>query len=576
MLSRPAIKRREMVKQFIGNNAPQEGTKQKKFVNLTALYVQVVLPHLIANAPRVMLSTMLKQHRHVVTAMELWANKEIERTKLASTLERAIVDALFLMGTCKVSLVSPAESAKLAWNVQAGRPGCFAIPFDNMVWDMDATNPLEVEYVGHSMRVPIDAIKQAKFYEEGRKDLEPDDYRAYSEWGEELTAALGRGDYKTDPASYKDHVTVWELYLPQDRMVVTLAGDANGGMREIRGKALRYQNWIGPYCGPYPCLQFQPVPDNLLGKGPISDLFDLDVAANGMYRKVVRMTERTKEITGVAGGADADGNRVLEADDGAMIRLDNPERITQFVTGGKATQSVFVMATALKDLFSFMGGNLELLGGRSPQSKTATQDEMLNANAAAGINQLQKRTIEFVSEVIKSLCWYWHHDPIHVMRTEQAIPGVPEMQLNRTVTPQQRMRIPFEELDIKVDPYSMQHQTPQQRLAFLNNMVAQLIPIMPMLQAQGILFDANKWLSLNAKYGDAPDINELFTIGDPPLAMEGGSGPSHDTVLPASTERTYNRRNIAADEGAESQQMLAAGMGVDTGGSSKPSRNGTF
>lgn len=576
MMSRPGIKRREMIKQFIGNNASQEGTKQKKYVNLISMYVSIMGPVLMANNPRVMLSTMKPKYRPMVNAMEQWVNQEIQRMKLASLLQKGIIDAMFMLGTAKVALATPAESSRAAWNLQAGRPFVDLISFDNLVMDMTATDVREMDYVGHWLDVPIDAIKDAKFYEAGRKDLEPTDYRAYSEWGEEYVASLGRGDYKTDPTRYRDHVRIWEIYLPSERCVVTLAADPSGSPMAMRGKALRYQDWIGPDWGPYPMLGLGPkVPDNILTKAPIQDLFDLDCAANIMYRKVVRMTERTKEITGVAGGADADGNRVLEADDGAMIRLDNPERIQQFVTGGKATQAVFVVATALKDLFSFVGGNLELLGGRSPQSRTATQDTMLNENAAAGVVQHQQKTIEWVTEVVQSLCWYWHNDPVHVMNVEQTMPGLPDINIPRVVTPGQRMQHRFEDMDVRIDPYSLTHQTPQQRLAFINQVVQTVMPIMPMLQQQGILFDANKWLSLMAKYGDNPDLNEIFSIGEPPMPTEANETP-HDQTLPAQTERTYTRRNVAQDQGAESQQMLAAGMGIDTGGKQSPSMNGVY
>ena len=43
------------------------------------------------------------------------------------------------------------------------------------------------------------------------------------------------------------------------------------------------------------------------------------------------------------------------------------------------------MSDHIRSAFDFIGGNLALIGGRSPQARTAAQDKMLNENASAGV-----------------------------------------------------------------------------------------------------------------------------------------------------------------------------------------------
>jgi len=187
------------------------------------------------------------------------------------------------------------------------------------------------------------------------------------------------------------------------------------------------------------------------------------------------------------------------------------------------------------------------MGGLAPQSKTLGQDKMLNQNASGGVSDMQDTTIEFTADILKSLCWYWWHDPFKVMKTKAQLPGLPDMGIQRQVTPQQRMRGRFEDLEIEVDPYSMQHSTPQARAADLDQLVQLITPMMPVLQQQGINLDANAWLQKRGAYKDMPDLSELLTISEPPQADPGAAGAQPQTGKPGETTRNYTRHSAGSD-----------------------------
>ncbi len=588
--------RYDMVQEYAGNHWSDEGATHKIPLNLLSLYVGVVGRNLIAKNPRYMLSTFSPNHKPTVAAMQAWANKEVEHMGLANTLQRVVVDALFSVGICKVALASPANSASVAWSLAAGEPFAERVDLDDFVFDVHARDFSQVGYIGHRYRVPIDVVKDSKMYGKGRKSIEPMVEDMYNIEGDPRIDLLGRGTYSNAGNRFEKYVDLWEIYLPRHRLIVTFVDNqmvGAEGSADMNGEVepLRVQGWVGPDMGPYHILGFGVVPGNAMPKAPIQDLLDLHHATNNAYRKVLRMTERIKELTLVAGGAEADGNSVMNGSDGDILAVRDPSKVVPFVSGGSAVNVVMTMAQAFKDLFSFMGGNLELMGGRGAQSKTATQDKLLNENAGASIADMQDRTVQFASKVGNALCWYWWNDPFKVQKSKHSLQGLPEFEIVRQVFPGQhpdpnalKRDGKYEDLQIEVDPYSMQHATPQSRLQGLMTAVQQIyLPMATIAQQQGVAFDFNAFFKMIGQYMDQPDLTSIFTIQEPPAQEQIASGGGHGEAGPgpAQTTRNYVRESMPGRtrQGDEMNQRNAM-MGINPGGNplttanGKPSMNG--
>lgn len=562
--------RRELVREYAGDRWSDHASDKKVYVNLLSLYVQIVGRALVPKAPRFGLSTFDVRYKPQVWAMETWINNHVENNYTAERLQRIVIDALFGFGIAKVCISTPEDVAQTGYQGQAGEPGLWNVDIDDLVVDMAAREWEEVRFIGMRYEAPYEVVKESKrFKKKVRDNLTPTEDYDYNLDGDERINVMGKGDDVGD--EFDPKVSLWEVYLPRHRLVVTLADDDLSGPDM---EPLSVQDWVGPACGPYHILNFHPVPGNLIGKGPLSDLWNLHLSANRLYRKSIRQAENLKEVTAVAGSATEDGQRVLNAVDGEMLTVDNPERIKQLITGGQTTQSIHLMATELRDLFSRMGMNLELLGGNAPQSKTATQDQMLNQNASAGIADLQDRVVSWVSKVGKSLLWYWHHHPTRVMAIEEPFPGMPEEKLLRFVTPEQRASVPFDQIALKVDPYSLRYKTPEQRAMEMTQTMQNVItPLAPLLMQQGIGIDMNAFLRDLGKLTDQPNMRDWLTFQAPPEMQEAGATEMpHDQTLPGATSREYVRRNVGqAQSGqARDQHMKAQLAGVDVGG------NGTF
>jgi hypothetical protein len=557
-------------------------------VNLLSLYVNIVARSLIAKNPRVLLETRTAGKRPNVQAMQDWINQEIERLYLANVLQRAVLDALFCIGIVKVALATPADAGLMGWSVQAGEPFCEVVDLDDFFFDAHARDFHRAGFIGHRFRVPLDVVKNSSLYK-SRSELKESPHVLYNEQGDERIDSLGRSSYGVHD-EFEPMIDLCEVYLPRHRLVLTLLwDDVCGASPDSDLKPLREQPWIGPPCGPYHILGLGSVPGNAMPKGPILDLIDLHEITNHVYRKIIRQAERQKSLLLVAGGNEEDAQRIRDAADGDIIPVNRLEDATPADFGGPNNLNT-VMAETFDQKFSRMAGNLDLLGGLSPQSKTATQDKMLNEGASRTVQDMQERTTEFVSRVLRALCWYWWEHPQKEVTVKYSVRGMEEIVVPRTVYPrQQDMGVlippgppnrlyrnePFEELDLRVDPYSLQYKTPQERMNEINQLVTQIIiPMAPLLQEAGVAFDVTEWLKKMARLLDIPDLTDLITIQEPPDTQT--RLPEEGPSKPAQTRRTYERISTPGrTQQGDTQNLRNALLGVNPGGNpAATARNG--
>lgn len=541
-----------MVRTFVGAHWNEDGSRVKVPVNLIGLYVSVMTRNLIADNPRVMLATDHKQFKSVLSIIEPAVNRKIRQMYLGETLQRGVLDALFSVGIIKVALATPCDSARLQWSLDGGAPFAEPIDLDDYVCDTHARDFSQCSYEGHRYRCPLDVAKQSKYFSKERKKLEAQTDPRINQEGDERVSTLGRG-YLGGDNEFEDWVDLWEVYLPRHKLICTFISDDGGNPT---GEPIRVQSWIGPPCGPYHKLGFGVVPGNLLPKAPVQDLLDLHEAVNATVRKIMRTQDRIKELLLYEGSAADDAARITNASDGEGVKVDNIDRIKPAVFSGQHVQTLQAAVLIFKSMFDLIGGNLELLGGRGAQADTATQEKMLNQNAGAGVADLAQKANMWAESVCSALCWYMHHDPRRTLKSSYSPPGLPGMGILRQAPPERRAQVPWSEMDVRLDVYSIQPRTPATRLAFLRAVVQEMAPLMPLLQQQGIAFDANAYLEKIAKYGDEPDVADLFTVRDPVAPQQGGDQGGEAPSIPNPNKGEYVRRNVPSRSNAGDAMML--------------------
>ena len=557
VLERFRKERLEAVREYVGAHWSDDGAYKRVPVNLLAQYVEIVGKKLVSKSPRFMLSTPSREHKPAVSAMESWANRAAEEMGLAETMQRTVLDALFSIGIVKVGLASPADASAAGWNLRAGAPFAERVDLDDFAFDTSARDFKSAAFIGHRYRVPVESVKSWKRLK-GRSRIEPTtSHRDYNEDGDERISHLQFGD-EGSTEEFEDMVDLWEIYLPRRRLIVTLLSDDGGSPLEDDGP-LQTQEWLGPDHGPYLFLKFGTVPGAAMPKAPVQDLIDMHLAVNQLWRKLIEQAARQKEILPYSAGMADDTQRLTDTSDGETFRCDSPELLKPLSFGGPNAGN-FQFVEAARMVFSWKAGNLDAIGGLSPQAKTATQDQMLQAASSATVSDMQDTTVRFVSEVGKALVWYWWHDPFKVMRTTYKLPSLPDVEVERKLYPQGargptgtprtlRRDAKWSQLEVRVDPYSLTMQTPAQRASQLTQVMTQVVmPMAPLLAQQGTNVDLAEFLTKLAKYMDLPDLNDILSLQEPPDPDGASPGPSKDKgdgMMPGSTTRNYVRESTS-------------------------------
>lgn len=538
-------KRYLAVEQTAGENYGDNASRVEMPVNLMAIYIETILNGTVANQPRIMADTFEAEHEAAVSAWQDWANPELVAMDAASIFRRAIQDAIYWMGIVSVRLANPIDAEESGWGMKAGQPIMECIDPDDWVGDQGARTFDRMSYSGCRYRCPVKLAND--LYKSAHK-FEPDDRTDYNYGGDPRIDEIGRTPGWREEV--EDHTTIWEIWLPKHKQIMLLR-DSGGVPDETHGP-VAVKPWIGPARGPYHYLGLDFPAGNLNPNGPANRLVVLNSNFNSAWRKLLRQTRDYKKYTAYRGTAAKDAERVKSARDGEMVNVDcDPNDIQERESGG-AGNAVWAMAQAMQQAFNFMGGNLAILSGRSAQSKTATQDKLLNENASASLASVQDKAYAFMQKCLDSWKWFtWNH-PTKVMHSIWQSESMPDLRVPRQLGPW-NSKLPLKRNGpmpkINLDIYSLARQTPQSRLAFQNAVLQGMLPLLPFAEKQGVQFDAQAWLDEQAKLGNEPGVKRMFRYAEPPAAVQG-NGDTGAGGKPANTTRTYQRYGAGEDSEA--------------------------
>ncbi len=551
----------------LAGNRYNRAVEKTTYLNLVSLYTNIISRALIAANPRICLTTFNRQAMPIVNALESWANEEIQRMDLATTIRRGVVDSLFGLCIAKVGIASPEESALVNNGINVGSPFAQIVDLNDYVFDIHAHDLREASWQGHRYRAPLDVVHSNTRLNKKRLDLKATAYNDYNFAGDAKITQLGMSWAGPGGDEFEDMVDMWEIYVPRHQCIYTFSDE---GLSGAATEPLGEQEWIGPSTGPYRHLAMNLLPGNPFPKGPIQDVMDLDILANKIYRKLAWSAENQKEILLAMGNTEVI-DRIQKTPHGGATWVDRPEQVS-VQTYGNINQGLFSMLKETIGRFSWLAGNLETIGGLAPQAGTLGQEELLAKQSNAQVSRMQDLTVSFVSDVFSDILWWHYHHPTKVMRTKYEQPGSPEYFVTRELHPwngvgQMRRNIPWEDLQMRVDPFSIQHQTPQQRAMTIQGLVTSVfMPMAQIAQQQGIAFNFQEFLSIMAKYTDQPDLTRILSIQDPPPAEEGA--PEGDGLLAGPGGETprvqvSTRRSLGPDSQA-SQEMRLNNMAAGT------------
>lgn len=560
--------RMRAVRLYAGDRYSMNAAKKRRYVNFISLYCNIVGRNLFSANPRVAMGTFEMRQKAAVSAMEKWVNEEIVRMKFADTMKRIVLDALFSVGIGYCALATPSDAARFGWGLAPGQAHFCRVDPDDWVFDTEANDLSEVDYMGHRVTVDLETVADDKRHNaKARNKLTPRMNGDYNREGDERIGQIGRS-LQGEQEGFKDKIDLWQFYLPKEKRIILVTENDISGL-DHGVEPLDDAPWIGPDSGPYHVLAFQLVPGNPFPKGPIQDSVNLDESLNESYRKLVRQAADQKDVTVCQMQNTEDGKRIQDSKDRDVLPLNNPKDVSTLSMNGINEGQMLFMREVFERA-SLMAGNLITMGGLAPQAGTLGQEELLASQSNGQVASMQDTTAAFVERAFgkDGMGWFWWNDPDKVMQTTYDL-NVPGLEMNRKVTPWNSSDplslprlgpIP----QIRVDPFSMRYRTPQQRFQELNTVFKDIYrPLAQIFMQAGVVPDMNAAMVLIAKYLDNPDIQTVFTISEPPTE-ETGTGASHQRMMPTETERTYNRRSLgnssAQAESAMMETELESGL----------------
>lgn len=537
----------DSVKQFVGNHYMEGGTEKKMPTNLLELGVTIYERLLAARAPKCNVRTETPELKPFAADLQIVLNQIPKEINLQRTLQSAVKSALFSYGVVKIGIAGCDPRPNIG-----DEPFVSLVQVEDYFVDMSARSWDEVQFEGNQYWMDTETIQ--KVY---GVSLTSDDYSGDSERGVKESNSISSGEAR---APLYARVLLRDVYLVKENVLVTYAVQSKKEIRRIP--------WDGPCGTPYVKLGYSDVPGNLLPLSPVSLWKDMNELANSVYRKLAKQAVARKSIAGVIGGTDEEVRRIKNAKDGEAVTVSGA-KIENLSIGGIDNSSLAFFLQN-RDLFSHLAGNLDALGGLSPQADTATQDKLISEAASARMSAMADKTIDFAREIFNRLAWYTWTDPVRVRKYRKVGSEKFNIGVNKVWTPETRDG-DFLDYNFDIAVFSMQDDSPSTRLQKLASAFNTFVfPMMQLLQAQGGQIDMKALLSYIGENANIPELSSFVVFADqPPMASGpqqqamGLPQPSYVSTKAPVTRRVYERVNRpgAMTERGKTAVMMQALMG---------------
>ena len=514
---------KDSVTQYVGSHYGEGGTKNKVPVNLLELATTIYVRLLAARAPKCNISTPDTRLMPMAADLELVVNQIPKEIGLDRTIQRAVVDAMFAMGVVKVGLRDVSEDPNVG-----DEPFVSIVRTEDYFCDMSAHSWDEVQYEGNDYWMDVETA-ETMF---GTK-LTAEDDNNVDESGHTSTREISVADTSVP---LFERVRLRDVYIFKTGHLITY------DTRTM--KVLRDVVWDGPQGSPYVRLAFNHVPSNLMPLPPGELWLDLHELANGVFRKLANQATRKKTVTVFQGGSDEDVYRFKMAKDGEAIRSNaKPEDMS--VGGVDGGNLAFFIQN--KDLYNIMAGNIDALGGLSPQADTAKQEQLIGEASSARLKAMGDSVIEFAREIFRRLAWYAWTDPVRTRILRKPAGKNTGITVKVEWTPETRDG-DFLDYNLDIDVFSMRDDSPSTRVEKLLMILERVtMPFMQQLEAQGGYIDLRMLHSYLGENVNLPELSNIIKFQDMgPEAdrpISGNPRPEYISTKSPVTHRTYERVN---------------------------------
>ena len=543
----------EYVGQWYGNER-REAVPLNLIEEAIGIYTRLMAarpPGIVVKTPQ-SLDKRLVTEGYLLKQSILAANKEMD---IGAEFEMVAKDALMSQGIVQVGANPAVEEHLSGMFRNGGAPFVQRIGAHDWCQDMTAKRWNQCSWFANKYRMDFEELMDSKLFGRKTHRLKPTEHKDLSRGGVQDPSTLSRGQGYIEP--YRKFIDLWDVYITSINTIVTIPEVEEG----FDDEELDSYKWEGLEGGPYRRLFFNDVPDQVMPLPPASLWLDLHHVANRLLNKIIDQAERQKTIGVFAPGAGDDAKRIVDAVDGEMIRSDRPESTREAKLGGIAQESL-VMFLQIKQMFSDNAGNLDLLGGISPQSDTATQDQILNVNASRRAEAMMEKYESFVKQVVNDVGFILYSDPNRdiLLQLESGFD-------DRTVSFRWKASEQvgkFYQHNIDVVSFSTRDKSPAQTVDIVMKAVDKAIQLSAVDPSFRI--DTQRLFEVIAEYTNTPELLEIIKFQEPGRFDQKPHGE-----LPAKSPTTTRREIRTSLPGASKSNNVGILSNTLLGGNPQPS-----
>ena len=541
--------RTEMLRDFAGPLYSPYSPRKARYVNKLNTTANIYQMALCFNNPQCKITSFDQKLWAFARKYENNVNKVTANIDLKSTLQEAVLDAFFLLGCVKVRMANAGlqEIEPNLW-LDVGKPWVDRVSFSDLILDMPGRSLRSMRFYGDRYRAPYEGVKaRDDFDAKVLKRLSPTsklNYDVHADRADEIANGNFVDDDDLEPMCW-----LMDVYLPQDRQLVTLSGD------NVDLPPLKVQKWTGSPQGPYKFLTLGYVPDNVMPSTPAQQLVLLDRLMNRLYHKLARQAERQKNTVAYEPGREDDALRGKDAQDGEFFKAVNPKSMTPIsFPGVDGNTHAFFLAAA--EIYNTQSGNERALGGLAEEANTATQEQMLSRGASGRIAFMKGAVNQFASDIqreIGSLMW---DDEALVVDSSMEAENT-GYHVDTSWRPGDRKGLK-DHYDFAVEPNSMAFQPPEAKVQKLYGFIDKYMQLLPAIQAG--LIDGPELAKITAEYENMPEILRIVKALQPQEGAGGAGGDPHEASKAPNTSREVVRKTQSRGPQGQGVQAVMGQM----------------
>jgi len=536
-------------------------------LNVYSLAVRIYQRRLISGEPKANVRSRTPRANPEAYELSLACEQLYREIGLKETLKEVVHQGLQSIGIVKVGVVSRDMHESQGFLHDGDQPFCDPILLENFAYDTNAKRWEEIDWAGDKYRIAVsDLIGNPAYDQDVVRSLDKGEQRQDEDLrqnaGEESVQRMGVHQSVLRD-ELRRYVTVWDIWLPREGFILTIPADG-------QSQPLRVESWHGPENGPYHLLRPDPIPGNIMPVSTGGHLESMAKLLNRAIRKLGNQLDRQKTnptITPAAANA-GDDRTIQNAVDGDVLQLMDPKNTGEIRSGGVDQQS-YAFTQGLLDMYQWLGGNLNSLGGLASDAGTATQQEIELSGANGLVDELQDRFMTFLKGVMTDLAWYEYTDPTRIRKLTKRVKGTDIELPDRPWGPERRTRS-FFLFEFEVDPFSVRHRSPEQRLQMIMDLLPRMAQIAQaaMVYSQvGIELDVEDLWRMITRYTGLTELSEILRASGQPITAQPGKMDRMPSMNVGGMPREYIRRNVSSGGGRTGmapgqqalQMMLSAG-----------------